>query len=250
MKNGNGKEENPITAALADPARTVLTDVGEMGLQELVGAIAGGTEILRKIPFVKWVVAVGNTYSVLQTALFIRRYAHFIGPIRNASDDGWNPEEVEELLGSEKNYQKLIEQTIISLDRYQTELKATLLGKLFVQTFRYRLFSIDEYNTLSFSIELIHPHTGLRILRQFYDCRVAMDAAPSEDERRETWERGSQIDFSPLVHTGLLTLPAGASVVGDPGGAHLNDLGRRFYRHVVQQYETEFGVASEGKECP
>jgi len=232
--------QNPITAALADPVRTVLTDLGEMGLQELVGVIAGDTGVLQKIPVVSWVITGGNAYSALQTAFFIRKYARFIGRIRNASDDGWDPKEVEELFGSAKNYRKLIEQTMISLDRYRTELKATFLGELFVQTFRHRLFSIDEYNSLIFSIELIHPHTGLRVLKEFYDCRVAMEAAPSHDERQEIWERSSKIDFSPLVHTGMLTLPTGASVVGNLGGAHLNDLGRRFYQYVVQQHETEF----------
>ena len=248
MKNGTSSGQNPITAALADPVSTLLTELGELGLRELVGAIAGDKEILQKIPVVNWAITVGSAYSAVQTAFFIKKYAHFIGPIRNASDDRWDPEEVEKLLGSEKVHRKLIEQTIVSIDRYQTELKAALLGELLVQTFRYRRFSIDEYNNLSFSIELIHPHSGLQALKQFYDYRVAMDAAVSEDQQRIIWDRGSTIDFSPLVHTGMLVLPTGASVVGDSGGAVLNDLGTRFYSHVVQGHESGFGVVSVGKE--
>lgn len=248
MKNGTRQERNPLIATLTEPARTILTDLAEMGLQELGEVIAADNAILQKIPVVDWLVTVGSAYSAVQTVFFIKKYARFIAPIGNASDDEWDPAEVEKLLGSEKDHRKLIEQTIISLDRYQTEMKATLLGELFVQTFRYRHFSVDEYNNLSFSIEWIHPYIGLRSLRDFYHYRVAMDAAASKDERTKNWERSSKTDFSPLVHTGLLTLPFGASVVGNLGGAHLNELGRRFYYHVVKQHETVLGVASRKAE--
>lgn len=248
MNNRTTDEPNPIAEALTEPVRSILTDLGALGLQELGEAIAADIKILQKFPIVDWVVTVGSAYSAVQTVFFIKKYARFIAPIGSALDDGWDPGEVEKLLGSAKEYRKFVEQTIISLDRYQTELKATLLGELYVQTFRHRCFSVDEYNNLCFSIELIHPHSGLQSLRNFYEYRVAMDAASSKDERTKIGERSSKTDFSPLVHTGLLTLPVGASVVGDLGGAHLNELGRRFYYHVVRQHERELGVASNRTE--
>lgn len=248
MSNTTIDKRNPISEALAKPIRSILSDLGSLGLQELIEVIAADNKILQKIPFADWAITVGSAYSAVQTAFFIKKYARFIAPIGNALDDQWDPGEVEKLLGSEKEHRKLIEQTIIALDRYQTELKATLLGELYVQTFRYRHFSVDEHNYLSFSIELIHPYSGLPSLRDFYEYRVAMDEASTQDERTKIWEHSSKADFSPLVHTGLLTLPVGASVVGDLGGAHLNELGRRFYHYVVRPHEGDMGVASNRTE--
>ncbi|MEX2442605.1 MAG: virulence RhuM family protein [Alkalispirochaeta sp.] len=45
MENSHRDEQYPITAALTDPVSTLLTDSGELGLRELVGAIAGDKEI-------------------------------------------------------------------------------------------------------------------------------------------------------------------------------------------------------------
>ena len=83
MKNETSSEQNPIAAALVDPARPVLTDLGEMGLQELVGAIAGDRVILQKISIVNWAISVGCACSAIQTEFFIKKYARFIAPIRN-----------------------------------------------------------------------------------------------------------------------------------------------------------------------
>ena len=94
---------------------------------------------------------------------------------------------------------------------------------------------IDEYNTLIFSIELMHPHLGIECLRQFYFYRLRMEKAIEKKEKDEIWLEGSKLDFSPLTTTCFLRLPGGGAYTGDMGGAYLNDLGQKFFTEVVSK---------------
>ncbi len=203
---------------------------------ELVGQ---NSEILKQIPIVKWLLLGNDVRSRIQSAFFIKKYANFIGPIGESTLA--NPGEIkklEKLYQSDRDYRRLIESSIIELDKYQTEIKARLLGILFVKTIKDDLFSVAEYNSILYSIENMHPYTGIECLRQYYDYRKRFESAMDEKTKRQIWTEGAGLDYSPLSGTGFLTLPKGGAYIGDIGGAFLNDLGKRFYENVVVEFQS------------
>lgn len=227
-------KEDPISKSLITPAKTLFTDALDIGLDEVIKLISQNTEVLQKIPVIKWLFITNDVRSIIQTAFFIRKYASFLGPINEFIAD--NSEEIrkfDELFNNDKDYQKMVEYSLIELDRYQNEKKAKLLGILFVKTFKEKIFTIAEYNTILFSIENMHPYTGIDYLQKYYDYRIRMESTNNEETKREIWTDGAKFDYSSLATTGFLTLPKGGFIVGDIGGAFLNELGKKFYENVI-----------------
>lgn len=211
------------------------SDISEMSIDKTLEFLAKEQELLREIPIIKWVSSSINIKNSIQSAAFIRKYSVFIGQIY-----------IEELGESEINLldnavdipevtDKIVDNTILFLDRYHNDFKAKLLGRLFVETFKFNRFSVREYNCLLFSIEQIHPFEGLEKLKEFYNYKIMMDEAMTDEEKRKIWSDGAQIDFQPLATSGLLKLPSGGSYVGDLGGAFINEIGIKFYEFVVSK---------------
>jgi len=138
-----------------------------------------------------------------------------------------------EIFSDKKLYSKIIEQIIISLDRYQTIQKAKMLSLLFIETFKNANFNIKEYNALIFSIENIHPSLGVECLKSFYDYKNKMNREDDKERKDKIWLENSSLDYSPLGTTCLLRLPSGGVYCGNYGGAFINELGYKFYELVV-----------------
>jgi hypothetical protein len=230
------EKNNPIIKSLTEPSKTFFRDIAELGLDELLKKIASDMELLQKIPVIKWLFIANDVRNIFQRAFFIKKYANFIGPVNESiQSDFFNEKKLNDLLLNKKDFTKIVEQTILTIDRYQTEIKSKLLGILFVCTFKDHLFSIREYNTLLFSIEFMHPYNGLDCLNEFYKYRNDMETANNESTKNSIWSMGRDIDYSPLANTGFLNLPKGGAFAGDLGGAFLNNLGKKFYELVVNK---------------
>ena len=225
-----------IKQSMSAPAKTLFTDITEHGLDEAIKQSIENSDILQKIPIIKWLFIGREVHTIIQSTFFLKKYASFIGPINAQMESSfWENNKFDDLFSNENDFSKLIDQTIIELDRYQTEVKAKLLGELFVQTFENKAFSISEYNTLIFSIESMHPYSGINSLKEFYHYRIEFDLAKNEDEKRTIWSKGAKIDYSPIASTGLLILPTGGAYTGDIGGASISDIGFKFYENVVSK---------------
>lgn len=225
-----------ITEVIKKSTGELIKDVAELGIDEIIDRIEKDATIFKNLPVIKWAFLVHEVTNKVHLSFFLKKYALFIGPIqKEISDDFWDDEKIEELMRSKKKFTKLIEETVVALDRYQAVNKAKILGILFVKTFKEKIFTIDEYNTLIFSIELMHPHLGIECLKQFYFYRLRMEKATNKKEEEKIWLEGSKLDFSPLTTTCFLRLPSGGAYVGDMGGAYLNDFGQKFYVEVVSK---------------
>lgn len=227
------KSKNLIIYSNKPHLKEFFCDVAEMGLDEVIGALCKDSDILKELPIMKWLFIGNEIRTTIQSAHFVKKYACFIGPIAQVQET----DELLSTLEDESIQQKVVDQTIIYLDRYHTEFKAMLLGELFVQTFVKHQFNTQEYNSLMFSIDQIHPFEGIEVLKRFYDYRLRMEAESVEEKQRDIWREGADLEYQALATTGLLKLPSGASSVGNLGGAYLNDMGKRFYERVVLNCE-------------
>lgn len=228
--------ENSVIEVIKKPASQFIADAAELGIDEIIDCIVKDADILKNVPIIKWIFLGHTIASNIHLSFFLKKYALFIGPIKKEIPDSfWDDEKINDLIGSKKKFITLIEETVIALDRYQAINKARILGILFVKTFKEKIFTIDEYNTLIFSIELMHPYRGVECLKQFYMYKLRMDTTTDKKHKDKTWLEGSKLDFSPLSSTCLLQLPGGGAYTGDLGGAYLNDLGQKFYKEVVSK---------------
>ncbi|PSV95226.1 hypothetical protein [Photobacterium iliopiscarium] len=228
------KSNNLISLSTSNEIKNIWPDIAEMSLDAILKKLAEDQELLSELPIIKWVISANNIKNSIQQAAFLKKYSNFIGPIYL---DNIGEKDTDLLSGemfAEDVIDKVIENTIIYIDRYHNELKAKLLGKLFVETFKYHKFSVCEYNSLMFSIDTIHPFEGFEKLEEFYKYHIQMKNAETEDERRDIWDEGAKIEFQSLMTSGLLTLPSGGSQVGDLGGAFINKKGIKFYELVVK----------------
>lgn len=224
------KTNNHLAPLLTEKTKDVLVDITEMGLDESLSFLIDNKALLKDIPIIKWIIASKDLKQSIGNMLFIRKYAAFIGQVYE--------DEVDALRFSHEITDKIIENTIVYIERYHDELKAKLLGKLFIETFVHNHFTTHEYNSLMFSIESIHPVEGLPRLKDFYNYWSEMESTTNEAEKQNIWQRGADIDYQPLIMSGLLILPSGASTFGNFGGAYLNDKGVRFYECVVKEIIT------------
>ena len=158
----------------------------------------------------------------------------FIGPIKNEIGNGEIYSDlVTTAIKNEKIRNRIIEQTILSIEQYRNDNLGKLLGDLFVRTMKYNDFSIREYNTLLFSLDMMHPFIGLETLRNFYEYKVKMDNETNLEKQTRIWNEHASMDYSGLSNTLLLVLPHGGSYTGDAGGAFINELGYRFYKKII-----------------
>ncbi|WP_019276364.1 hypothetical protein [Vibrio coralliilyticus] len=215
---------------LKDETKELITDLSEMGLDKAIETVSIESKWLQDLPIVKWLFIANDAKTSLQTVFFVKKYASFIGQVKDIAEPN---ELVNELLEDEKEVDQLIDHSMLYLDRYHTELKAKLLGELFIQTFKFKKFSVSEYNDLMFGIGEIHPYQGMGLLKRFYEYHQETQNIESPEQFRDVNTRGSAIPFYSIANTGLLHLPNGGSRMDDLGGAMLNELGVRFYENVI-----------------
>lgn len=228
-------KSNLIGLSLTQVNKDILSDIAEISLDTTMKKFAADQELLRDLPVIKWLVAANSVWNSVHNAHFLKKYASFIGQV---SAEHITKEDVlllnEDVLFADV-IEKITENTLVYIDRYHDELKAKLLGQLFVETFVNYKFSVDEYNSLMFSIDSIHPFEGIPRLKAFYQYKVQMDAALGEEDKRKIWGQMALLGYQPLVMSGLLNLPMGGSYVGSLGGASINELGFKFYEQVVRK---------------
>jgi hypothetical protein len=229
-------EKNMLITSMSEPIKELFSDIAEMELDDILKTLGKEGTLLQDVPVIRWLVLGNNIRMGIQTAIFIKKYARFIGIInKEMPSDFFYKKEYDELFTNKKEADKLVEQTIISLEHYHTERKSKLLGELFVQTFKYKNFTLHEYNILMYSIDIMHPYIGLDCLKDFYDYYTQFSKEYDEIKKRRIWQEGAKLDYYPLANTGLLHLPHGAVVCGNLGGASINDLGKKFYEFVVKK---------------
>ena len=125
----------------------------------------------------------------------------------------------------------MIEQTLFSLDKYETEIKAKWLSKLFIATFKEKKITVDEYNAVQFSINSLNPVTSIKALGVYYKYYQKKNTADVVDDKIELERLNT--DYSSLVLSGFINLPIDGTYFDTVGGAFINNLGIKFYENVV-----------------
>lgn len=230
----NKKKNSLVSRLVLNNTKEVWAEISEMSLDNVLETVAKDQELLKEIPIIKWVCTSISVKNSIQSAAFTKKFSSFIGQVNLESFTENDIALLDEAVDVRSVTDEIIENTMIYIDRYHNEMKAKLLGKLFVETFKFNRFTVREYNSLLFSIEQIHPFEGLETLKEFYDYKKRMDTASSDEERRSVWAEGAEIDFQSLAMSGLLNLPSGGAYAGDLGGASINDQGVKFYEFVVK----------------
>lgn len=229
-------EVRKFSSEVLKPARGVVEDIAELGLDAIIGILADGS-LLADIPVVKWFVAVGKLVSNFQAAFFVRKYSAFIRTMNNKISDDQIDALLDNLNRDPRILRKIIENILIDIDRYQTEQKAEMLSVVFLESFaKKKRFTQDEYNKIRFSIDLMHPFDGLSCLASYYQNRNKMKSTEDGEERKRLDMERVEFDFSPLAMTGFLKLPAGGMYLGSSGGASISDLGTKFYEILEDSF--------------
>lgn len=219
-----------LVAASREPSvKSALENIAEATFDSII-PIMSNSDVLKDIPLIGSAIAVVKGASAINNAHTLRKFANFIGVINELNDT--EAEQLQAHLSNEKNQKKIIEETILYLDRYHNELKARLLGQLFKETFLRTSFTSDEYNHLLFSIEQIHPYNGITTLKDYYNLSQKINAEADDNKKAKIKEESANINFQPLMSTGLLNLPIGGNNFYK-GSATMNELGQRFYEKVV-----------------
>lgn len=224
---------NELIEAVNSNLLETVIDLSQIDLKAAVLALTGKESILTDIPILKWMISGIKIASNISTILAIRKFNAFIIPIKNSGifDKEDYKERIEEICGTKKMLDFVMEQTLFSLDKYETEIKAKWLAKLFVTTFKEKIFTVDEYNAMQFSIGSLNPITSISTLKVYYQCKDNSRKKENFDKELELKRVNS--DFSPLVLSGFLHLPSGGTFCDNPRGAFINDLGIRFYENVI-----------------
>ncbi|MGR5000969.1 hypothetical protein [Vibrio celticus] len=230
----NKKKNSLVSRLVSNDTKEFWAEIAEMSLDNVLETVAKDQELLKEIPVIKWVCTSISVKNSIQSAAFMKKFSSFIGQVHLESFIENDIALLDEAVDVRSVTDEIIENTMVYIDRYHNEMKAKLLGKLFVETFKFNRFTIREYNSFLFSIEQIHPFEGLETLKEFYDYKKRMDTASSDEERRSVWAEGAEIDFQSLAMSGLLNLPSGGAYAGDLGGAFINDKGVKFYEFVVK----------------
>lgn len=230
----NKKKNTLVSRLVSNDTKEFWAEISEMSLDNVLETVANDQELLKEIPVIKWVCTAISVKNSIQSAAFMKKFSSFIGQVNLERFTENDIALLDEAVDVPSVTDEIIENTMVYIDRYHNEMKAKLLGKLFVETFKFNRFTVREYNFLLFSIEQIHPFEGLETLKEFYDYKKRMDSASSNEERQSVWAEGAEINFQSLAMSGLLNLPSGGAYAGDLGGAFLNDKGVKFYEFVVK----------------
>ena len=213
--------DNDATTELVEAINSNLLDtvidLSQIDLKAALLALTGKDSLLADIPILKWMISGARIASNISTLHSIRKFSAFIKPIKDSGifENEVCKEKLEEICGSKKKLDFVIEQTLFSLDKYDAEIKARWLAKMFVATFKDKKFTVDEYNAIQFSINSLNPITSISALDKDLELKRA------------------NADFSPLVLSGFLHLPKGGTFCDNHGGAFINDLGIRFYENII-----------------
>lgn len=231
--NNDYAATNELIEAVNSNFLETIADISQIDMKAAILALTGKESILTDIPILKWMISGIKIASNISTILAIRKFNAFIIPIKNSGifDKEDYEERIEEICGTKKMLDFVMEQTLFSLDKYETEIKAKWLAKLFVTTFKEKIFTVDEYNAMQFSIGSLNPITSISTLKVYYQCKD--NSRKKENFDKELELKRVNTDFSPLALSGFLHLPSGGTFCDNPGGAFINDLGIRFYENVI-----------------
>ncbi len=220
---------------LLNPTKELIGTFGEIALDSRIT-----DDLLREIPVISSCRAVFQLGSGVQQIHFLRKFGAFLQPLQASPPS----EEMrtlfeEELRDDPEKEQKLIEQLMIVLDRYQTEQKAAHLGWALIALIEQRI-SHDEYNFFVYAIEQVHPAGGFSLLDKFYTfyCEEKNVDASDDDALQKIAGEKVKLKYSLLSGSGLLDLPSGAMTFGARGGARLNTLGVKYCEEVLSRVES------------
>ena len=217
-----------LQKSLKSNAIDVFSDISQLGLSELIKWVSSEETLLSDIPVLKWFISGINTVSAIYTVFAVKKYYAFIKPLKD--EKFFNSEsahkQIEEICGSKKKLNFVMEQTLFSLDKFDAEIKAKWLSKLFVKTFKEKVFTIEEYTNLLFCIGNLNSANCKETLEVFYN------AYKNKDDEQIQLARANK-DYSSLSMSGLIRLPSGATAFDNIGGAYINELGIRFYENVL-----------------
>lgn len=237
MKQDNNYDSTSelIEAVNSNLLETVV-DLSELNIKAAVQALAENKSILAEIPVLKWMISGVKIISAVSTILAIRKFNAFIMPIKDSNifETKDYKKQLEEICGSKKKLDFVIEQTLFSLDKYETEIKAKWLANLFIATFKKKKFTVDEYNGIQFSINYLNPITSIKPLEFYYKYHKQKEEGIIDDQLEKN---RVNIDYSSLALSGFIRLPTGGTYFGSLGGAYINDLGIRFYENVIVENE-------------
>lgn len=232
-ENEDYSATNELIEAVNSNLLETAIDLSQIDLKVSIEALTGKESILTDIPVLKWIISGGKILSNISKIHSIRKFYAFIMPIKDSGifENEDCKEKLEVICGSKKTLDFVIEQTLFSLDKYDAEIKAKWLAKMFVATFKEKKFSVDEYNAIQFSINSLNPITSISALEIYYQCR-------NNSRKKENYDidlelKRANADFSPLVLSGFLHLPKGGTFCDNPAGAFINDLGIRFYENII-----------------
>jgi hypothetical protein len=219
-------KKDDMTELIISPAKDFVLEIAEMGIGKIISDIVAQENVLSEIPIVKLGLIMNTMRNNFQLAFFLRKYSAFIGPINLYRDHAFREADLISIVGNKKNLDKMIERTIIAIDSYKETVIAKILGVVFVKTFKDHVFNIEEYNTILFSLDIMHPYLGLKCLEKYFSYNRRQVSPELDVDRVNT-------DYSPLSNTGFLVLPTGGSYCGDVGGAIISKLGMKLYENVI-----------------
>lgn len=237
MVNNDEYEDYDSTTELIEAVNSnlleTIEDLSQLNLKSAMLALTKNESILADVPLLKWMISGVQIVSKISVIYSIRKFYAFITPIKDSAifESKNYKEKLEEICGSKRKLNFVIEQTLFSLDKYDSEIKAKWLAKMFVATFKEKKFSVDEYNAIQFSINFLNPVTSISALEIYYGCKDISYKDGNYDKELDL--KRANADFSSLVLSGFLHLPKGAAVWGSTGGASINDLGIRFYENII-----------------
>ena len=208
-------------------------DLSQIDLKAALLTLTGEDSLLAEIPVLKWMVSGIKLTSNISTIHSIRKFSAFIKPVKDSAifENEDCKRKLVKICGSKRKLNFIIEQTLFSLDKYDSEIKAKWLAKMFVATFKERKFTIDEYNAIQFSISSLNPITSIKTLGIYYKYHKDRANNGKNDDKQE--QERLNTDFSSLVLSGFLSLPHGGTYSALAEKVSINDLGIRFYENVI-----------------
>lgn len=233
------KEKSSLLFSIREPGIEFVSDLADLSLGEIAERICSDESIVSNIPFIRYGVLAGKIAGKISSLCFIRKYACFIGPILQSTDQTFlQAEKIAEIESNKKKLDKITEMTLISIESYKEKELATFLGRLFVRTFRDKIFTVEEYNLIMFSLDLMHPYIGVSRLCEYYDLFNNINKTSDKEESQKYETLQCNLDYSPLATTCLISLPIGGSYCGAIGGATINSLGIKFIENVIRFEES------------
>lgn len=222
-----------LVGAINSNLLDTVIDLSQIDLKAALLALTGKDSLLADIPILKWMISGVRIFSNISTIHSIRKFSAFIKPIKDSEifEKEDSKRKLIEICGSKKNLNFVIEQTLFALDKYDSEIKARWLSKLFISTFKDKKFSVEEYNAIQFSINSLNPITSIKTLEFYYRYNKQKKKVGIIDDNIE--QKRINADYSSLVLSGFIRLPIGGAYLDSVGGAFINDLGIRFYENVI-----------------